>query len=472
MNLIKKLVIYSSIVVILICCLFFIKYNLNNDVNKVNYVFSGNEKNRSGYAEGTIYIHSDKKSKLNYYVLYWANDKQILDNYEEIAVIEKSKNDNVVYKIPENVVIPQGATQLVVFETNEIEKKYDKNKSAIHNLSLKNKYTSFSIPKNKRYNLNNLLAKNASLSDVHVVYENGFNKLKNALNFLESQNVQTVFISGDHTGDGSEYDFESYRKAVESSNFTGDIYSCLGNHDSNGDRQNFRNSNGYHGKDKTWNNNIDYPDSNLTYYSVIKDNNVYLFLDPETIGINYPDISNSDLFSDKQLDWLESQLEKYSGEHKISNEFKYKRYNIFIYEHIYFYNYGPGDILDGSYLLTLKTTPDFPNNLRLKKILEKYKEVIFVTGHSHLVFDENVNFSDNENGIDVARMIHNSSVELPRYYSSSKDRLYESTNIDDSQGYIFSIYEDEIIYCGVNLYDGNFIPSACYIMPTMVINRN
>ncbi len=56
----------------------------------IDYVFTGNDKDTSGYAEGTITLSSDTDGT---YSLYWADDTKALDGYYAITSLTVSENN-------------------------------------------------------------------------------------------------------------------------------------------------------------------------------------------------------------------------------------------------------------------------------------------------------------------------------------------------------------------------------------------
>lgn len=403
----------------------------------VTYTFTGEDAEQPGYAEGTVtIIPGSASANSGYYVLYFADDNGVLADYKAIGSI-KITGKKVSYDMIRKMAIPEGATKLAVFESTG---------TTVSNPDIANAVT-VDIPESKRFNSGNTELRFASLSDIHVNYDYSPKKWLNTLNYLESIGIDLICTSGDATNSGSVSEFTTYLTQITQSSYSGKIWAAMGNHDS-GSKENYLSYLADQGSDGT----------NLYFYKIADNGDVFIFMAQDTLSA----ISNTNLedcFSSEQLDWLENLLQKYSN----------TGVNIFIYEHAAFLNWGPGDAIPGVYVQPINIKTQNKNVMRLKAILEEYKEVIFCTGHSHVAFSELVNFGDNEG--DSCRMIHNSSNSQIRTYDASRTSLIYNTNDTDSEGYIVTVYENDIVYRGMDFATHLYLPTACYIMETMQIDH-
>ena len=420
----------------------------------VSYTFSGREQDLAGYAQGSVTIDPDGNS--GYCVLYWANDSAVLDGYEKIASVKITPGKDVIYNMADNMAIPQGATKLAVFFSSTTE-------CASTNLS---NATVYDIPLEKQFNSGALEMTFASVSDVHVNYNNSSNnygapyKWTQALNYFDQLGLDMVAISGDCTGNGGASEYEVYKKAIEDSTYDEEkIYMARGNHDSQ-ENGNFIK---YASRD-----DMIRPFTDSPWFYVLKKgdegekDNLFIFMAQELSAIANTNLQDN--FSTRQLDWLEGLLKTYSGTNT----------NIFILEHAFYHNWGPGDRYDGVYVQPMMIKDMYIGNMRLQKLLIEYKEAVFMTGHSHIAFSEMVNYSDEHNT--ACRMIHNSSTSQPRTYTSSGSISYNSegrvTSTKGSEGYVVGVYANDIVYSGTNLTTRQHVPTACYIFPSYVEKRS
>lgn len=421
----------------------------------ITYEFDKNISELSGYGAGKITITPGTNSrKTGWYVICFADASGVLDNCEPIAKVAIT-GKAVTVEMPYGMYLPEKATRIVLFEGAS---------KTISTSDITKAVSSYTLPESKKLTLLNPELTFASVSDVHLNYDDhnygASAKWTAALNFFNSQGVEMVVISGDLTESGGLVDYNRYTAAVSASTFPIDkIYEAKGNHDSPENTYFMMTTKG---KDQV------HPYSNSPYFHLLKKgengakDNLFIFMAQELTSTSSS--ATQDNFSTAQLDWLEDLLIRYSGTNT----------NIFVIEHAMMRNFGPGDRVNGAYGEPIVLDEKFPGNMRFKALLTEYKEVILMSGHTHLSLYEMLNFSD-ENGT-AARMIHNSSTSQPRSYTSSGTISYNSegatTDKKGSEGYIVTVYGDYIIYTGYNLTTGKIIPRATYILSSYSENRD
>ncbi len=460
----------------ILCCLI----AGNADVfaaTSISYTFEGNDKDKAGYAEGTVTISSDESATFH---LFWADDNAALPRYYEIdSKLEEEKNlrlkgkkltskgfsvssgKNATFKFQSHVAIPAGATKLIAVK--DINHKNVSDASAV-----------FDIPKEKQlyYVSGKRLYTFSSYSDVHIdkngFYTNSSNNWLHALNFSEDLNTDFICSSGDEiTNANSLYksEYESYASILKKSRYTGKIWETNGNHDL---RSGGKDSTGtYYGNNEfTKTSGTDSTAANYKalkpYYYMIEEKTGDLFIFMALEDWTQKDSSGnktepSSYFSDAQMKWLQDLLDTYYG----------TGINIYITEHCTIKNFSTGDNWDnplyGGHLKESKVSA-------FKSILEKYKDLIWMNGHSHQDFYLNNNYS-NRNG-SACNMIHNPSVAGTSYDnnkdSSQQYNSPEASGSDgkglNSQGYYTEVFENEVIYNGVDINGEAIYPEYCYIM--------
>ena len=421
----------------------------------VDYKFTGDEAALAGYAEGVITISAGDITG-GRYTLYWGDEKGVLASYEAIASVNAGSDGSAEYRLTENIAIPAGADRLLVF----------------YNVSGKPTVPAaaeYEIPVAKRFAARTPEFTFASVSDIHVNYNSSDPNSDNycgapakwtaALNYFAELGLDMVAVSGDGTGGGEVSEYEVYTKSIRDSAYPAEkIYMARGNHDSQ------KNANFIKYCDRS---DMVHPFTDSPWFYVMKKgdkgekDNLFIFLAQELD--NTSNTPGQDNFSDRQLDWLEALLKEYSGTNT----------NIFILEHAFYHNWGPGDRYDGVYVQPMHLKDEFSGNLRLQRLLIEYKEAVLMSGHSHIAFSEMVNFSD-ENGT-ACRMIHNSSTSQLRVYNASGGISYRAEgrvdNKKGSEGYVVGVYDTDIVYSGTNLTTHEAIPTACYIFPSYTENR-
>ncbi len=422
----------------------------------MTYTFEGAHAETAGYAEGTITLTPTEESTLSegYYLLYFADNKGLLAGYDEFASVPIT-GEPVTYTVKSGTALPSEATKLIVFESTErfLDEQPDYATRA----------GGIAIPKEKRLKTGDATYTFGAISDVHMNYEahnrGAYPKWQAALNFFAAEGMDDVIVAGDMTGDEFEgtldAQYKKYLEIIVASDYPlENIFECIGNHGNTeiGRKQFVQYTSG---------DGEVHPFEGSPWFYVLRENegrdNLFIFMAQE---IKAPgDSPNYDNFSKEQIDWVESVLEEYGNTDT----------NIFLIEHSPFLNYGPGDRHPGKYTGMVSFKRYYFQTMRLKKMLETYRNVILLSGHSHLSLYDGENYSD-ENGTSC-RMIHLGSGCQPCAYGigeelvRSSDGRHEVTPAYGSEAYTVAVYEEYIVFTGRNLSTGTVIPSACFILP-------
>ncbi len=420
--------------------------------------FTGDEADRAGFAQSRLTVlPGDNAAKSGYYLFYYTDGTKVLSDYDEIGSVAIT-GTRAVFDVKDGAMIPEGASGIAVFESAS---RFLDNAP-----SLSAAVAKAEIPASKRLTLGTPETKFGAVSDVHMNYEGysrgAYQKWANALEFFSLWGAEHIIVAGDMTGDrGEDPDLEAqyskYVQIVNSSSFPfNKIYEGIGNHGNTpADAPLMDKYLG--GSDEI------HPYTNSPYYHVLikgdagERDNLYIFMAQEINAAG--DSASYDNFSKAQIDWLEGLLTQYGSTDT----------NIFIIEHSPFLNYGAGDRKNGAYTTMVKFDEAFTQNMRLKTLLSTYKQAIVMSGHSHVSFYDDVNYSDEYN--EFARTVHVGSTCQPCAYGGtstftrSTDGRYEVTTTYGSEAYTVEVYSDYIVYTGYNLSTGKKIPAACIIMP-------
>ena len=425
-----------------------------NKTLEMTYTFTGNGINNPGNGQGIIEITPLGNAKnLGYYVIYLANDNEIIAGLDEFASI-KSTGNKVTIEIKDGIYLPNEATRLIAFEsTMSFFDDIPDITTANAICNIKDKEDVF---------LGNLQFKFAAASDVHMNYQDynrgAIEKWEKALNFFYENNAEYVIVTGDMTGDDAlDYEYQTYVDIINKSPIDfNNVFECIGNHGNTPAKINLMNQ--YLKGTKQI-----HPKENSPYYHVLiegKDesckDNLFIFMQQELLAPG--DTAKYDNFSKEQIDWLESLLVQYSNTNT----------NIFLIEHSPFLNFGAGDRNPSGYGGLLKLNSSYTQTLRFKSLLETYKNVIMMSGHTHLTFYDGQNYS-NVNGT-FAHTVHISSTCQPNSYNEegkyvrNTDGRYEVTPTYGSEAYLVEVYDNYIFFKGYNLVTKKLIPSACFLI--------
>lgn len=421
----------------------------------MTFEFTKDGIDKPGFAQGIISI-TPLSNALNfgYYIVYFASDEDVLYEYDEVANL-KMTGGTVYYEIKDGIYLPKEATKLVVYESTAPFL------DDIPDITLAGDI--IDIPKKEPLDLGKLHNKFAAVSDVHMNY-NDYNrgaseKWASALDFFYNNEAEFVIVAGDMTGDENlDVEYQRYVSIINESNYDfNDVYECIGNHGNTPEKIGLMN------KYTKGSNQVHPYEDSPYYYTIIqgKDesekDNIFIFMAQE---LNAPgDTAKYDNFSKEQIDWFESVLKENYND----------KTNIFVILHSPFLNYGAGDRHPSGYGGLVKFDTSFTQTMRLKALLEFHKNVIVLSGHTHLTFYDGQNYSDENDTF--CRMVHISSTCQPNSYDSSgqyvrnTDGRYEVTPDYGSEGYIVEVYENYILFKGYNLITQKLIPSACILIP-------
>lgn len=402
----------------------------------ISYTFTGKDKNTAGYAEGTITLSTDTAGT---YYLYWADNTKALDGYYPILTMTLAAQGSNTFNFGYHTAIPAGATKIIA--TNNPSDLNVSTAEAVYN-----------VPANKQFLTGSGQEKYSfsSFSDVHIdpdgYYQNYEGKWAQALEFSYKKGADFIVSSGDMVNNGRDDEWERYLDVLSKSNFDNPVWESNGNHDLKGNEaeglKQFVKSTG---TDST----IANFDANKPYYSVTEKTtgDLFIFMALE-IYLGH----QGNAFSDAQLNWVSKLLEDNYGTGK----------NIYIIEHSPINGFGAGDRMENPYY-GAHLSQQYMATVKFKSLLQKYPEVIWMSGHTHIDYEMGYNYSD-ENDT-ACNMIHNSAVVGSTWAEAGATSLdYNNGSGRNSQGYLVKVYENEVVYQGANLTEEKYYPAHCYIM--------
>ena len=404
-----------------------------------------------GCIAGTVTVDKIPEDlSCRYLLIYFADDQGILEGYDELLSIPYSGTSSVSGVIKDGTYLPGCVTRLVaVPSATAFLGKIPADDSVIG---------SYRFPDSKKLLLDEQpLFTFGAVSDVHMNYESysrgAYHKWADALAFYAENKMDAVVVGGDLTGDEDlKQDYEKYLDIVYDSPFDPSmIFECIGNHGNTKSAVALFLDAIRTGKEI-------FPFEGSPYYHIELGHQIFIFMAQEINGPS--DSAAYDNFSKQQIDWLEGLLKEYYGPEN----------NIFILEHSPFLNFGPGDRMNGDYSACVAFNSSYTNTMRLQKLLSTYRDVIFMSGHTHLTLYDNENYSS-LNGA-FARMLHLPSSCQPcgygqgKVYTKSYDGRLNVTPDYGSETYLCYVYKDYIVFVGYNLSTGKIIPCASYILET------
>lgn len=420
---------------------------------KLSYLFTGGDATAAGYAEGTIVLQSTNGG--NYY-LYWADNQSALSGYYEITSMKINKGGTSTFTFGYHTVIPADATKIIAIKSDkEPEKKTVANATAVYKIPVKKQLV---------YSSKDVLYRFHSFSDIHIDEEHwgstpayywlySEQHWAQALEYATEKKVDFIISSGDQVTNASfanlDKEWKVYQNILSQSDYVNPIWESGGNHEVRQDGSVLAELNAY-AKGTGLDNTADTIGSGKSYYSITEPTTGDLFIFMSLESGYRP--AKYDEFSDEQMNWLEEILEKNYGMSK----------NIYLIQHALISGYGAGDDIENPYYGG-SINPELKSAQRFKTLIEKYSNIIWISGHSHEDYSLGNNYSNN-NGTSC-NMIHNSSVANPTHISKTEEHALDYSFEENlSQGYYVETYKDAILFYGANLCDRKIYPAYCYII--------
>ena len=171
---------------------------------------------------------------------------------------------------------------------------------------------------------------------------------------------------------------------------------------------------------------------------------------------NGADTNLIDNFSDEQLDWLEELLERHSREDR----------RVFLIQHAPIYGFGAGDdtqkpAYEGSIHLYDDSGAVFINNRRFRELVSRYRDIIWLSGHTHVDLRDGVNYS-HEGGCHMLHIPALSGSTRMIYDENGRHILNRTFYDDAAQGYIADVSRDEVVFRGIDFLSGEMYPQYTY----------
>lgn len=414
----------------------------------------------TGYAQGVITL---KAASDGDYHLYFADDNGALKDYYEIATLSLEKGESGSVTFGAHTALPPGAKYVIASFSAQSENASLSTAQAIFEISEPKRLTVKAEDRRYRF---------AALSDIHIdeqdggkntYYTNASQNFAQALDRCSEHAVDFVISAGDQVtnASGTTLEWLEYQRILAESDYQNPIYEAIGNHETRYAKyaecavscglEEFILATGLDGS-------CDTIQKGKTYFEITQEDtgDHFIFMALEN-GVSTNEIDN---FSDEQMQWVESLLQRYSGD----------GHNIFLIQHSPIRGYGAGDDRENpGYEGTIRLEDEkgniFVNNTRFKRMIEQYPDVIWLSGHSHIDFQDDVNYS-NENGTSC-HMLHIPSVANTTRlsYDEHGARTLDRTFYEDTtQGYLVDVYDGCTVFFGENFHDDKIYPLYSYII--------
>ena len=381
--------------------------------------------NTDGFAEGTLSVTLGKDNSATDIIPYWANEGGKLKGYTALAKF-KVKGERIEITISKNILIPTGATKLLLYTVNA-------------NGETSEEAYEIALPENAAAkDFGEPIVEFQAVSDIHLnasanhTYNLNFkNMLKDVA--LNSPKSIGIFVAGDIADHGYSDEFRQLESIHASVENAPPYFLAIGNHDF------------YNGsyKDQL---------AQFLQYAKLPDgkNPTSSHYDFWLGGYHFVFLGNDFAPVDGVKTTLSPATVKWLDETLAENRSEGKPTFLFLHQSLYDTVAGslPGQGWDG-----------VSNESGLRATLKKYPEVIMFNGHSHWTLDSERNMYPRSDSLPT--IFNTASVA----YLWTSYRVTGGENLDGSQGYYVRVYEDKVVVLGRDFISGEWIPSALYAVP-------
>lgn len=382
------------------------------------------ENDTDGYATGTVTVKMPMSETQNRsIVMYWANADGKLAGYTALGRF-KVTGETTEFTFGQNVLIPEGATRLLVYAMNDGTGEVSPSCAAID------------LPKNAAHQMptEKSLGELFIMSDIHITLNTAHTHNQNFAHMLSdvaslNKDALGIFVVGDMADTGNE---QEYKNMVELYTAAGDvppIFLAVGNHDLSS--LPFDQANALFLKYATL------PDGSHptdTSYDFWLGGYHFIFLGTDhAAGVHSS-------FERATMTWLEEKI----------NENRDPARPVFLFLHQSLSNTVSGSLPGEGW-------SGVNNENMLRKALEDYPEVMLFNGHSHWTMDSVGNMFEGDEKL-PCRIFNCASVA----YLWSGYRIVSGEHLNGSQGYMVKLYDGKLYVLGRDFAKGEWISSAQY----------
>ncbi len=402
----------------------------------------------AGYAEGRITLTAGSSADYGKYYLYWADDTKALEGYAPITSFNLNAALNFV-ELGEFTAIPADATKVIAIKSATEPATKTVASAVVYDIPQAKQFKNASSEKEYDFQ---------ALSDIHIQHDDSYwvhskAHWANALEVAADRDVEFVAVCGDQVNgygySNLQKEWPQYLKILADSSFTNPVFETNGNHEikGNGDKQAQDQDHNIYKIGSGLNVETAAMQNNTYYEMTAPSGDHFLFMTLEKSGSP----NEYSEFSDAQLNWLESLVNKYKNDGN----------KIVIFQHALIKQYGAGDDLNTPFYGGA-LNPEFADVKRFMSILESDKNIIWFSGHSHIDFKYNYNISNMDGKTCY-------TVHIPSTSSTTHPNLSTGTNDyimspDSSQGYFVDMYEDYVVVNGTDLVKNEILPMYTYLI--------
>ena len=376
-----------------------------------------------GFATGkvTVKMPSDETTNRSV-IMYWADNAGKLEGYTALAKY-KVTGETTTFTFGQNVIIPAGATRLLVYAMNDVTGKISEEPVIVE------------LPKGAAHaGFETSIGELFVMSDIHITLDRGHTHNKNFANMLKdvqglNADAMGIFVVGDMADTGNEQEYKNMMELYAAAGEVPPVYLTIGNHDLSS--LPFDQANEVFLKYATL------PDGSHpsdTSYDFWLNGYHFIFLGTDTsAGLHSS-------FTRETMNWLKEKIEE--------NRDPARPVFLFLHQSL-------SNTVSGS--LPGEGWSGVDNENMLRNVLKNYPEVMFFNGHSHWTMDSQGNMFEGTDSL-PCRIFNCASVA----YLWSGYNITAGEHLNGSQGYMVKLCDGKLYVLGRDFARGEWIPSAQY----------
>ena len=376
-----------------------------------------------GFATGkvTVKMPSDETTNRSI-IMYWADHAGKLEGYTALAKY-KVTGETTTFTFGQNVIIPAGATRLLVYAMNDVTGKISEEPVIVE------------LPEGAAHaGFETSIGELFVMSDIHITLDRGHTHNKNFANMLKdvqglNADAMGIFVVGDMADTGNEQEYKNMMELYAAAGEVPPVYLTIGNHDLSS--LPFDQANEVFLKYATL------PDGSHpsdTSYDFWLNGYHFIFLGTDTsAGLHSS-------FTRETMNWLKEKIEE--------NRDPARPVFLFLHQSL-------SNTVSGS--LPGEGWSGVDNENMLRNVLKNYPEVMFFNGHSHWTMDSQGNMFEGTDAL-PCRIFNCASVA----YLWSGYNITAGEHLNGSQGYMVKLCDGKLYVLGRDFARGEWIPSAQY----------
>lgn len=381
------------------------------------------ENDTDGLAAGTVTVTMPADETQNRsIVMYWANGEGKLDGYTALPRF-KVKGETTSFTFDGNVIIPQGATGLLVYAMDDASGR------------LSDEAITVDLPAGAAHKgFEETVGELFVMSDIHITLNQAHTHNKNFANMLKdvqslSKDALGIFVVGDMADTGREQEYKNMTELYKAAGHVPPLFLSIGNHDLSS--LPFEEANALFLKYATLPDGTPPTD---TSYDFWLGGHHFIFLGTDTAA----GLHSS--FTRETMSWLKDKIEE--------NRDPARPVFLFLHQSL-------SNTVSGS--LPGEGWSGVDNENLLRNTLRDYPEVMFFNGHSHWTMDSVGNMYEGDQKL-PCRVFNCASVA----YLWSGYNVVTGEHLDGSQGYMVKLCDGKLYVLGRDFARGEWIPAAQY----------